>query len=335
MVPGKTAIFNHRPGIDCEEGEIMKKLMLFRRIVSMFCMLLLCALCILPLTAFAEDTGEYPEPEDNCSAVYIGREVSEDGTTVIARCADTHPTTVFVYLNIADASKEPGRLVTGSNGFRYELPAETFRYTSLPRPAVLEKGNSWDSAATNETGLAVTATVTSYVCSEALDSDPYVKDGISEDYIAGIIAACCSSSREAVELIGHIIDTQGSAESNIVLVADQKECWYMEIYTGHQYAAVKLPEDCVAGFGNEFMLDSLNGFDTKITSEKLESLPKEKGYAVYNDDSSLNLFSTYAGEKRLSDYANIRTWRIHSLLSPSTAGEYDTYKKYDFLYKPE
>ena len=56
---------------------------------------------------------------------------------------------------------------------------------------------------------------------------------------------------------------------------------------------------------------------------------------LYNDDSSLNLFSTYAGEKRLSDYANIRTWRIHSLLSPSTAGEYDTYKKYDFLYKPE
>jgi dipeptidase len=109
----------------------------------------------------------------------------------------------------------------------------------------------------------------------------------------------------------------------------------MEIYTGHQYAAVRLPTDLVAGFGNEFMLDTLTGFDEVISSAALETLPAEKGFAVYNEDGTLNLFSTYSGENRLNDYGNLRTWRIHNLLAPSTAGEYDTYRKYDLLYAPD
>ena len=297
--------------------------------------LLSLAIVNLPACATAKTAANYPEPEDNCSAIYVGRDVSTDGTTIIARCADTHPTTTFVYLNTTEASNEPGRMVTGKNGFQYALPDETFRYISVPRPAAFEKGHHWDSAASNEKGLAVTATITGYLCPEALEADPYVEDGLSEDNIAGIVAACCDSSREGIERIASIIDTQGSAESNIFMVADPEECWYMEIYTGHQYAAVRLPTDLVAGFGNEFMLDTLTGFDEVISSAALETLPAEKGFAVYNEDGTLNLFSTYSGENRLNDYGNLRTWRIHNLLAPSTAGEYDTYRKYDLLYAPD
>ncbi len=297
--------------------------------------LLSLAIVNLPACATAKTAANYPEPEDNCSAIYVGRDVSTDGTTIIARCADTHPTTTFVYLNTTEASNEPGRMVTGKNGFQYALPNETFRYISVPRPAAFEKGHHWDSAASNEKGLAVTATITGYLCPEALEADPYVEDGLSEDNIAGIVAACCDSSREGIERIASIIDAQGSAESNIFMVADPEECWYMEIYTGHQYAAVRLPTDLVAGFGNEFMLDTLTGFDEVISSAALETLPAEKGFAVYNEDGTLNLFSTYSGENRLNDYGNLRTWRIHNLLAPSTAGEYDTYRKYDLLYAPD
>lgn len=298
-------------------------------------LLLSLAIASFPACAAAEAPTVYREPEDNCSAVYVGRDVSADGTTIIARCADTHPTTTFVYLNITEASNEAGRTVTGKNGFQYALPDETYRYVSVPRPAAFEKGHHWDSAAANENGLAVTATITGYLCPEALEADPYVDDGLSEDNIAGIVAACCGSSRDGIERIARIIDTQGSAEPNIFMVADQEECWYMEIYTGHQYAAVRLPTDLVAGFGNEFMLDTLTGFDEVISSAALETLPAEKGFAVYNEDGTLNLFSTYSGENRLNDYANLRTWRIHNLLAPSTAGEYDTYRKYDLLYAPD
>ena len=295
--------------------------------------LLTLAMLLFSAAVFAESSEA--DEMDNCTAVYVGSAVSVDGTTMIARCADTHPTTVSCYFKLTEASDEPGRTVTGNNGFVYTLPDTTYQYWSFPRPAALEKGDSWDSVASNENGVAVTATVTGYVCEAALAADPYVEDGITEDNIAGIIAACADSSRSAVELIAEIIDTQGSGESNIFMVADTNECWYMEIYTGHQYAAVKLPEDCVAGFGNEFMLDTLEGFGDTIVSDELETLPAQAGYAEYNSDGRLNLFATYAGKNRLADYANLRTWRIHNLLAESTAGEYDTLSKYDFLYKPD
>ena len=37
------------------------------------------------------------------------------------------------------------------------------------------------------------------------------------------------------------IDTYGSSEVNIALIADQTEAWYVKMYNGHQNAAVKLP----------------------------------------------------------------------------------------------
>lgn len=285
--------------------------------------------------AAGESSSDLTFNDDNCTAVYVGPSVSDDGTVMIARCADTHPTTVSVYLNIREASDKPGRVVTGNNGFQYSLPDRTYKYISIPRPAALEKGNSWDSAASNEMGVAVTATVTAYVCDAALKADPYVTNGITEDNIAGIIAACAPTARAGIEQIAAIIDEQGSGESNIFMVADRAECWYMEIYTGHQYAAVKLPEDCVAGFGNEFMLDDLGGFEDVIVSDGLVSCPAKAGFACYNADGELNLFHTYSGKGRLADYANLRTWRIHQLLSPSTSGRYDTLTKYEFLYKPD
>lgn len=300
----------------------------------------LIAVCFIMMVPFDASASEISittmtDSDDNCTAVYVGSDVSTDGTTLIARCADTHPNTTNVYLNISEASSEPGRVTTGKNGFEYKLPDKTYKYISVPRPAAFEKGHHWDSAASNEKGVAVTATVSGYVCPEALEADPYIAEGLTEDNIAGIVAACSDTAKRAIEILADIIDNQGSGESNMLLVADRKECWYMEIYTGHQYAAVKLPTDYVAGFGNEFMLDSFEGFDNVIISSGIESVPKNNGFAKYNPDGTLNLFNTYAGEGRLSDYANLRTWRIHQILAPSTAGEYFTLTKYSFLYKPE
>lgn len=48
-----------------------------------------------------------------------------------------------------------------------------------------------------------------------------------------------------METLLGLIDTYGSSEVNIALIADQSETWYVEMYNGHQYAAVKLPSDRV------------------------------------------------------------------------------------------
>ena len=288
------------------------------------------------VSAFAQTSSDSTAAEnENCTGIYVGKKVSQDGTTIIARCADTHPLTVSQYLNIQDAvSGEPGRFATGSNGFCWELPESTYRYISVPRPAMLGKGNSWDSAAMNERGLAVTATVSSYINKEARKWDPYVADGLTEDNIAGIIVATCSGAKEAVQRIAQILDTQGAAESNIFMVIDRDEAWYMEIYSGHQYAAVKMPEDKVAVFGNEFMLDTLDGFEDTVVSAELTALPEKHGAAVWHD-GSFDPFASYVGTDSLLDYCNLRTWRGHMLFAPSTVGDYETHTKYPLFFDPE
>ncbi|MBO5521782.1 MAG: C69 family dipeptidase [Eubacterium sp.] len=96
---------------------------------------------------------------------------------------------------------------------------------------------------------------------------------ISETYAAkniwsaavDLIVCQSATAREGVEKLAQILDTYGSSECNIAFIADQKEAWYVEMYTGHQYAAVLLPRDKVSVFGNEFTLEKLSEYEDSIT----------------------------------------------------------------------
>ena len=269
----------------------------------------------------------------DCTGAYIGKDVSADGTTIVARCMDIRPVDLksctYLYERVENT---PGRYIEGENGFVWQLPDTTWKYTAVPDSKYAEK-QLWGAGTSNEWGLAVSATVTAYSCEEALKADPNVKDGIAEGAIPNILTASCKTAREAAELLCRILDEKGTAEQNIIMMADQNEAWYVETYTGHQYAAVKLPADKAAVFGNEFMLETLSDYEEVITSPELFSLPKKNGFAQYTK-GELNLFNTYTGGL-LTDPSNLRTWRGHQLLAPSTAGEYSTKTKYPLLFTPD
>lgn len=270
----------------------------------------------------------------DCTGAYIGKDVTVDGTTIIARSNDAHPADLQAHLRIFEkVENTPGRYFEGEKGFIWPLPDTTWKFTATPKSKYADAG-LWGIVTANEWGLAVSATVTAYSCEDALNADPLVTDGIAEEAISNLLAASCKTAREAADLLCRILDEKGTSENNIIMIADQNEAWYIETYTGHQYAAVKLPTDKAAVFGNEFMLETLSAYDEVITSPELFLLPAEKGFAQYTK-GELNLFDTYAGKGRLADYANMRTWRGHQLLAPSTAGQYHTKTKYSLLFTPD
>ena len=78
--------------------------------------------------------------------------------------------------------------------------------------------------------------------------DPYVKDGLAESGLTSIVLPSVKTAREGVELIAKIVEEKGAAEGNIVTIADKEGVWYMEILSGHQYAAILFPEDRFASF---------------------------------------------------------------------------------------
>lgn len=109
------------------------------------------------------------------------------------------------------------------------------------------------------------------------------------------------------------------------------------MYSGHQYCAVRMPEDMVAVFGNEFMLDTVDPDDKDgvICSKDIFDLPSRAGFAVMDANGRMNLRRTYSGDGRFYDFAHLRTWGGHRILSPSTIGDYEPNTYYPLFFKPD
>ena len=105
-----------------------------------------------------------------------------------------------------------------------------------------------------------------------MKTDPLTEKGIPEAAMLDVILPRAKSAREGIELLAKVIEEKGSAEGNTVVIADQKETWYMEILSGHQYVAVKVPEDKYAVFANTYYLGhvDLNDKENVIASKDVE-----------------------------------------------------------------
>ncbi len=275
-----------------------------------------------------------------CTGVYIGPEASDDGTVMIARsndCPENYTTRMMIVPRVEqDAGREIP--VDSAESAFYNLPETTFKYTATPfmDSAVSESGNGMDDAVcVNEYGVAMTMSVTAFSNQNALEADPWVPNGLTEFTANQIVISCSKTAREAVQNLAKLLDQYGSAETNIALIADRTEAWYVEIYTGHQYAAVKLPGDQVSVFGNEFTMEYLSDYEEHLSSPDLENLAEENGFAVYGDDGELNLWASYSGGETVADYSHMRTWIGHKLLAPASYGDYHIEDHYPLTFCAE
>ena len=274
-----------------------------------------------------------------CTAIYVGDEASDNGTIIIGRSNDWQNNWANYVVLTEHVDNEPGRTMPVDSGetVLVEIPAETYKYISTPwmDATVAYNGNSHDAAsAINEYGVAMTMSVTAFTNDEALAADPEPSTGISEQTANDLVICQSKTAREAVEVLLSLIDTYGSAESNIAIISDQNEAWYVEMYTGHQYAAVKLPRDKVAVFGNEYSLEYLSDYEDSIVSKDLETLAKDNNFAVYDKNGELNIMKTYAID--YINYSHMRTWIGHKLLAPSLYDEeYDQNTDYSLTFKAD
>ena len=64
-----------------------------------------------------------------CTGLYVGKQVSEDGATILARTVDTHPClTPTLEVVVPRVENTPGRKLTGGyTGFSYDLPDTTYK----------------------------------------------------------------------------------------------------------------------------------------------------------------------------------------------------------------
>ncbi|HEM5321967.1 TPA: C69 family dipeptidase [Streptococcus suis] len=276
-----------------------------------------------------------------CSGFIIGKGLTTDGSILYGRTEDyPYPPNNGAhnknYIVVPAAAYAKGdMLVDESFGFTAPHLANEFKYTSTPDAARGDGSNgNFGAHGFNEKGVSMTATVTAIPNKKVLAVDPLVTaGGLGEAILIDYVLPRVTSAREGIELIAKTIDEKGSAEGNIIVIADKNEVWYMEILSGHQYVAIKFPEDKYAIFANTYYLGHVDFTDTEnvIASAKVEEVAKQaENYMMV--DGKFHIAKSY-GPENYADGDRSRTYAGIKLLDPASSVTYED-AVYDLLRQP-
>ncbi|HEO8608026.1 TPA: C69 family dipeptidase [Streptococcus suis] len=276
-----------------------------------------------------------------CSGFIIGKGLTTDGSILYGRTEDyPYPPDNGAhnknYIVVPAATYAKGdMLVDESFGFTAPHLANEFKYTSTPDAARGDGSNgNFGAHGFNEKGVSMTATVTAIPNKKVLAVDPLVTaGGLGEAILIDYVLPRVTSAREGIELIAKTIDEKGSAEGNIIVIADKNEVWYMEILSGHQYVAIKFPEDKYAIFANTYYLGHVDFTDTEnvIASAKVEEVAKQaENYMMV--DGKFHIAKSY-GPENYADGDRSRTYAGIKLLDPASSVTYED-AVYDLLRQP-
>ena len=268
-----------------------------------------------------------------CTGILVGKDVSADGSRLMGRTEDISAAYNKNFIAVpATDSPDEVTFVDEVNGFTLALPGTACAYTMTPDVPEHEDG-LYASGCMNEYGVAISATISCGLSEAAMAADPPVENGLREASLPTVIIPYVKTAREAVLRLGGIVETLGSEAGNTVFIGDAQETWYMELLSGHQWAAVKVPDDVYAVVPNCFMLGAIDLADSEnvLASPAVLSMPEEKGFLqTWNGQPHLAL--TYGAP--LADGNRVRAWGGRHFFSPSTAVAYES-DVFELFMKPD
>ncbi|MBR4799913.1 MAG: C69 family dipeptidase, partial [Clostridia bacterium] len=107
----------------------------------------------------------------SCTTVLVGKNASNDGSTMIARTDDGHYD--VKKLVVVEPEKQPKKYKTVISHLTVELPDDPLRYTMCP--SVDPKDGIWPATGINAANVGMTATETITSNPRVLAADPLVE----------------------------------------------------------------------------------------------------------------------------------------------------------------
>ncbi|TDR76686.1 C69 family dipeptidase [Paludibacterium purpuratum] len=272
-----------------------------------------------------------------CTTIVVGKSVSADGSVLVGRNVDAGAGNHPIHFIKHDAVAKGFLFKSVQSQFTYQLPDHLMSYTGLPD--FDGKSQSYEEAGFNSAGVTMSATETIQSSDAALKADPYLdKTGITESEVTSILLPQIKSARQGVELLGKIIDTQGSGEGFGIVFADKNEAWYLENGAGHQWVAVRIPDNMYFVSANQGRLREVDLNDTAnvMASKGLVDYAVKNGLAQPRTDGKFDFFSAYTENGPSNVYYNYyRVWTVQGMYNPSLKN--DSYKdgKAPVFLKPE
>ena len=203
----------------------------------------------------------------SCTTVLVGKNASNDRSTMIARTDDGHFD--VKKMTVVTPAKQKRKYKSVISHVEIELPENPMRYTACP--SVNPAKGIWAATGINEANVGMTATETITSNPRVLAADPLVvyrkakkrgeKDvpgGIGEEDIVVLVLPYIRSAREGVLRLAQLLETYGTYESNGIAFNDENEVWWLETIGGHHWMAKRVPDDACVIAPNQFGMDSFD-----------------------------------------------------------------------------
>ena len=267
-----------------------------------------------------------------CTTILVGRNASNDGSTMIARTDDGYFD--VKKLVTVDPKKQPRTYKSVIGHLTVELPENPMRYTTCPN--VNRSEGIWAATGINEANVGMTATETITTNPRVLGADPMVeyrkaksrrvKDvpgGIGEEDLVVLVLPYIHSAREGVVRLGKLLEQYGTYESNGIAFNDEKEIWWMETIGGHHWIARRVGDDECVVMPNQFGLDRFDFADAfgegkeNLCSADLQSFIAENHLDTGNDGvfNPRNCFGSHSDADHV--YNTPRAWFMGKTLCPT------------------
>lgn len=271
-----------------------------------------------------------------CTSIMVGRKASIDGSTYISRNEDRlkaiEPKSFLVRPDVSDRHET---YVSPYNKLTVPLPEKAMRYMATPNVDQSKGPNEEDGF--NAANVGESATESVYANERVLAYDPFVKNGLAEDSMTTLVLPYIHSAREGVKYLGQLIANYGSAEGNGVQFVDQKEVWYMEIATGHQWVAVRIPDDCYAVAANQIAIEDIdfNDPDNYMWSDSIRDFVTD--HDLNPDENRWNFRHIFGTNTKQDHHYNTpRVWFAQRYFNPqASAGQTPESIDMPFIRKPE
>lgn len=270
-----------------------------------------------------------------CTSILIGKKATIDGSIIIGRNEDAktswpknytiHPREDFTTNQVFKSN---------DNNFTMPLPKHRAKYSATPEWTT--KFGLFEEDGFNEYGVGMSATESTYTNDLILGFDPLVEDGIGEEAMITVVLPYVETARQGVQRLGSIIEKYGTCESNGILFSDHEEAWYMETGGGHNWVAVKVPDDSYAVVSNQISIQEIDFSDNNnyMWSHNIRDFVNEN-HLNPSLDGTFNFRNIFGTDSLLDEHYNYpRVWYGIKMFSPSKEFT-PTSKDMPFFNKPD
>lgn len=281
-----------------------------------------------------------------CTTTITGKDASADGSVLVSHSDDGLSDARMVYVPPMDhkpgskravfyshdalgfkpewGGTETQRLVTDTRGPGYTNPklAQSVPLGYIPQVAHTYGYFDANYGLVNEHGLAIGECTDKAKVHPQPDPDKRI---FYSAELSRVALERCTTAREAVELMGQLIEQYGYyGTGETLLVADKDEGWVFEMCgydmegTGGVWVAQRVPDDGFFVAANEFRIREIRkDAPDMLYSKNVFDIARKKGWWK-PADGALDWAKTYSGGEFHHPYYSLRrVWRAQSLVAPS------------------